>query len=169
MELIHTTKNVNYLPLPNRVDFIATQIMASIHLTKTSFVIPFVDTENVILVNNVRRGYEIPGGHVEPNEMLIEAAQRECLEETGYEINDLVPVGFLRMTSEGDPPLEWKYPHPISYQQFFTGVVNHSNIFVPNDECFKPVIINMKDLSILNLQQQMLINFAHKIIYGERL
>lgn len=167
MELIHTTRNVKYLPLPNRVDFIASQIMTSIHLTKTSFVIPFVDSENVILANNVRRGYEIPGGHVEPNEMLIEAAQRECLEETGYEINNLIPIGFLRMTSEGDPPPEWKYPHPISYQQFFAGEVDHSNLFVPNDECFDPVILNMKDLSILNSQQQMLINIAHKNIYME--
>lgn len=165
MELIHTTYNVNYLPRPNRVNFIKSQIMAPAHLTKSSFVIPFLNSDQLVMANNQRRGLEIPGGHVESDELLIRAAQRECLEETGYEINDLIPIGFLKMISEGIAPIGWKYPHPISYQQFFAGEINDQHNFVANDECNLPVILSINQLDQLNEQQKMLITEAHKIIY----
>ena len=38
--------------------------------------------------------YVIPGGHVEYNEKLEEALQREILEETGLTIYDIKPVGL---------------------------------------------------------------------------
>jgi 8-oxo-dGTP pyrophosphatase MutT (NUDIX family) len=46
----------------------------------------------------------IPGGHVEANEQVAEAAQREVLEETGIAVELLAaPVGM---------PLPVGYPHP---------------------------------------------------------
>lgn len=165
MELIHTTRNVKYLPMPNRVEFIKTHIMAPVDLTKTSFVIPFLNSDHVIMANNRRRGFEIPGGHIEPGEILIEAAQRECLEETGYEIVDLIPIGFLKMISDGEVPSDWKYPHPISYQQFFAGEVSRWCSFEANDECKDPMAFPINQLDVLNEQQQMLIRNAYEIIY----
>ena len=166
MELIHTTHNVKYLPLPNRVEFVATQKIAPIHLTKTSFVIPFLNSEHVVLANNQRRGLEIPGGHVEDGEQLFQAAQREGLEETGYVINDIIPIGFLKMTSDGSIPDDWKYPHPISYQQFFAGEVSKWVGFSENDECKNPVALSMNSLDQLTEQQIALISKAHQAIYA---
>ncbi len=37
--------------------------------------------------------YETPGGGVEKGETLIEALKRECLEEVGYEIEVIAPIG----------------------------------------------------------------------------
>jgi ADP-ribose pyrophosphatase YjhB (NUDIX family) len=42
------------------------------------------------LINGI--AWEIPGGHVNERETPMEAAQRECLEETGFFYDDLKPV-----------------------------------------------------------------------------
>lgn len=55
------------------------------HYTASAFV--FCQMKNVwklLLVHHKRLGaWVVPGGHVEPNENPVEAAQRETLEETG--------------------------------------------------------------------------------------
>ena len=39
-----------------------------------------------------RNTYEIPGGHREPNEEILETAKRELYEETGAVLFDIMPV-----------------------------------------------------------------------------
>lgn len=46
------------------------------------------------LINGI--AWEIPGGRVDEGEMAIEAAQRECLEETGFFCTDLRPLLSFR-------------------------------------------------------------------------
>ena len=46
------------------------------------------------LINGI--AWEIPGGRVDEGEMPIEAAQRECLEETGFFCTDLRPLVSFR-------------------------------------------------------------------------
>lgn len=44
------------------------------------------ENDEVLMVNNIRRGWEFPGGQVEAGENLINAVRREIFEETGIEI-----------------------------------------------------------------------------------
>ena len=41
----------------------------------------------ILLINNRRRGWEFPGGQVEVGENIIDAVRREIMEETGVEID----------------------------------------------------------------------------------
>ncbi|MHC0038951.1 RNA deprotection pyrophosphohydrolase [Pseudoneobacillus sp. C159] len=50
-----------------------------------------------LLTNHKKRGWEFPGGKVELNESLEEAARREVLEETGAYIRDLAPLGTYKV------------------------------------------------------------------------
>ncbi|USN15165.1 8-oxo-dGTP diphosphatase [Brevundimonas phage vB_BpoS-Kikimora] len=137
---VYTQYDVDYLPQPNRIDLVLTTDQAPAHLTRTAFMVP-VTPHGVILANNRRRGVEIPGGHVEPGETLAGAAWRETLEETGCYADLAYPIGYLRMVSEALVPLDWPYPHPISYQQFFAGRIHAREAYVPNDECLEPVTV----------------------------
>jgi 8-oxo-dGTP pyrophosphatase MutT (NUDIX family) len=52
-------------------------------------VLPLTSDHKVVLVNQYRHGsaelsLELPGGVAEPNQTLLETAQRELMEETGY-------------------------------------------------------------------------------------
>ena len=56
-------------------------------------IIPITDDGNVIMIEQYRHGsdsvtLEVPGGLVEKNEEPRVAAERECLEETGFAGND---------------------------------------------------------------------------------
>jgi len=158
-------ENVSYLPKPNQVSFIESDQLAPNELTKTSFMIPFMTDGRVVMARNVRRGIEIPGGHVEFNETLTKAAHRECFEETGCWVSHIKPLGYFEMKSQGQVPDDWKYPHPLSYQQFFVGQVMYQESYHENDECLTPVVLS--DISLLNDQQQLLINLGRKLMFGK--
>lgn len=50
-----------------------------------------------LLTNHKKRGWEFPGGKVENNESLEQAANREVYEETGAILNQLYPVGSYKV------------------------------------------------------------------------
>lgn len=63
-------------------------------------VIPITANQEIILIQQYRHGtrdvtLEIPGGLVEPADTPESAARRELLEETGYEAQELISLGFV--------------------------------------------------------------------------
>lgn len=56
------------------------------------------NTQNKIalLHETVKNYHSLPGGQVEANETPLESAKRECLEETGFEINNIKFIGVVR-------------------------------------------------------------------------
>lgn len=77
----------------------------------------------ILLVRTYKRGWEIPGGQVEPGETLIEAAVRETQEEAGVTIEikalgtvqsnltrSLMIFGFLAEYISGEPATSSETP-----------------------------------------------------------
>jgi 8-oxo-dGTP diphosphatase len=137
-KVVFVATNVAYLPAPNTVEIVLSEIAAPSKFTATAFVLPVRDGK-IVMAHNLRRGIEVPGGHVEAGETLEQAARREAWEEVGVKLGDLTPIGYLRMNSFGDPPDDYKYPHPLSFQQFFAGRVEEMTEFAHTDECGTPV------------------------------
>ncbi|WCK53782.1 NUDIX domain-containing protein [Aneurinibacillus sp. Ricciae_BoGa-3] len=57
------------------------------------FVSPRNNKQQMVLTRHKRRGWELPGGKVEPGETPAAAACRELFEETGVKSNDLRWIG----------------------------------------------------------------------------
>lgn len=135
--------NRPYLPLPNRVEVVLTPRLAPIEFTKSAFMLPIDADDSLIMASNVRRGLEFAGGHIELGETAMMAAERECFEETACMVRRIRPIGFLRMISEGVAPADYRYPHPVSFQQFFTGRLWLRRPYVPNEECNAPETLSI--------------------------
>lgn len=54
-----------------------------------------------------RKTWEIPGGHREPGEQIMHAAERELFEETGAVRYTLMPVGVYSVTGSVNGGEEW--------------------------------------------------------------
>lgn len=146
------SEEVSYLPKPNTAEIILTCDLAPIELTCTAFVIPVFADQSILLACHQRRGLECPGGHIEPGETYEQAARREALEEVGCIVSDIIPIGFIRLTTHGVIPEGYRYPHPVSYQQFFAGKVLHQNYYESNEECAAPARLYQNDFDILERQ-----------------
>ena len=61
-------------------------------LLKFAVIIAKMDGKNVFCKHRERSTYEIPGGHREDGESILDAAKRELYEETGAVKYDIKPV-----------------------------------------------------------------------------
>lgn len=159
---VEEERDIRYLPLPNTVDVVISEILAPDYLTPTAFAFAFFENGDVLLANNRRHEIEtqdetdgsgtleVPGGHRDPTqggklEDPATTAKRECFEETGAVLDDVTPVGFMRAETEGPKPENYKYPYPISCQQFFCGIISATTEFMVTEECYQPVRLTHDD------------------------
>lgn len=55
----------------------------------------------ILVIKNPQRGWELPGGHLEKEESLPEAVIREVKEETGVDIEIIRFCGISQQTDQG--------------------------------------------------------------------
>lgn len=75
---------------------------------------------NLLLIRHNTRGWDIPGGHIEPGESLDTALRRELFEEAAAIASSFcLLLFFIRLG--GPKPPGYKYPYPESYISCFAG------------------------------------------------
>lgn len=151
-----TDIDVGWLPRPNKAELVLTRVQPPIAFVPTAFVMAFCEDGRAAFANNLLRGLELAGGHIDPGETAEMAAARESVEETGCVVDGLVQIGFLRSVSAGVPPAGYtdRYPFPLSFQQFFLGTIVKVGIRTMPEECGEPSFLDTQGVATANFRSR---------------
>jgi nucleoside triphosphatase YtkD len=98
-----------YWPDTNsRVEFYPTATVPDLPVTAVKIYV-FQD-DNLLLTHIRSRGWDLPGGHIEPGETPEQAVIRELKEETGATVKYIELIGYLKVTNEQENEKNKKYP-----------------------------------------------------------
>lgn len=131
--IIHMDRNVPWLPGPHECQLVLAEQLPPVEQIATSMGLIF-HGDQLLLTNLVRRGWDIPGGHIEAGEDPEQALRREIYEETGVRAGELHLFAHQKIQLFCERPEGYKYPYPVSYQVFYWGRVSELEDFVPDHE-----------------------------------
>ncbi|MFC3701926.1 NUDIX hydrolase [Reinekea marina] len=103
--------------------------------------------DELLVVEN-HRGFELPGGHLDPGENYEAAFKREVLEEACVHVGNVVLLGFIRV----EPLLKTtslNYPS-ISYMAFCSSVVEKIEDYLPVHECVSRKYIAPMEIRVVH-------------------
>ena len=122
---------------------------------------------NVLLAHIKNRGFNYPGGHINPGEKIEEALCREVYEE-GYVKGNNQYIGAIEVSHEENPLFDPKGKYPlIAYQAFYRLDVTECFPFLRENESIAriwvepaevPFVINDHELSKLILNEALTLN-----------
>lgn len=102
--------------------FIVSKEMPDLNLCTAAFCVVSYQGA-ILLINNVKRGWEIPGGHIDEGEKIEQALTREVLEETGAVIANPQIFGYKLVLPKSPIPHRDKkgsfYPFPYSFVPYY--------------------------------------------------
>jgi len=111
-------------------------------LISCAFVFVFDQKRRMLMGKHAKRGYDIPGGHVEEKEKSVDAATRELEEEVGVKIqsSQLRLFGYERLFHfDKSRPVSLKDNHPWPKSYFTYYMINNIDSDDNNNgNTFKP-------------------------------
>ncbi len=147
-KVLRIEQDLAWLPKPNESRVVLSSQLPPLALLATALTLAFRDG-SLLVTNLTSRGWDIPGGHIEPGELPEETARREVYEETGARLGPLHVLGYQRLRLLGPRPVTYRYPYPDSYQAFYWAQIATLDDFVPTAEAQERALFSPSEASML--------------------
>ena len=144
MTTLLSKHHVDFMPEPNEYHLVLDNILPPQSLITAALALIF-DGNRFLMTYLNDRGWDIPGGHLEPGESPEMAVRREIYEETAAHVRDLSLFAHEEFIIYGSVPVQYKYPYPTSYQVFYLGFVASLDPFVANRETRARKLLSPKE------------------------
>ena len=135
MRVLGVGRDTDFLPKPNELRLVLTDVLPSMEHVTGAFALVFVGDQ--LLMTRLRdraRDWDIPGGGVEPGETPEEAMRREVYEETGARLGSARLFACQEIRLLGAKPEGYAFPYPDSYLVFYRAQVISLDPFSGNEE-----------------------------------
>ncbi len=130
--LLRTNTNIPWMPTNSEARLYHTDEMPPVEICGTTFAFAFIE-DRMLMTRLVKRGWDIPGGHIEPGESPEQAVIRETIEETQVVVEPLELVGVQELEIFGSLPRDG-WTTPLSTQLFYLCRVIETLPFIPTRE-----------------------------------
>ncbi len=130
--LLRSNSHIPWMPSNSEGRLYHTDDLPAPEVCGTAFAFAFLD-DRMLLTHLKKRGWDIPGGHIEPGESPEQAAIRETLEEAGVLVEPVQLIGTQELEVFGQLPRDG-WIHPISAQVFYFCRVIEILPFIPTEE-----------------------------------
>ncbi len=115
--LLRVTPNISWMPAGSEGRLYQTDELPPANIHRTAFAFAF-EGDQMLLTRLVKRGWDIPGGHIDPGESADQAAVRETLEEATVLVEPVELVGIQELEVFGSMP-RGGWPEPLGAQLFY--------------------------------------------------
>lgn len=140
------SEEVEWAPKPNKVDLYMSSNCPQEDLVTSAFGIIW-HGDKICLIEHMFRGMEIPGGHREKDEFVIETLEREIEEECGLgDLHEVQHIAYQKISLMGEKPAKYAYPYPVSYQCFYVAKAKTVLPFHPNLDSIKRIFLTIPEL-----------------------
>lgn len=116
---------------------LGTNVMPTFDNVTAVMGIPFTKDGQLVAVNLKERGYDLPGGHVEPYEKTpTETLRRELMEEAFITLSEPLLIDVVKTDY---------FDNRATYMLFYTAFVDEFLEFQPNNESSERLVISISD------------------------
>lgn len=130
--LLRTNEKIPWMPTNSEARLYHTDEMPPIDICGTAFAFAFIG-DRMLMTRLVKRGWDIPGGHIDPGESPEQAVIRETIEETQVVVELVELVGVQELEVFGTLPRDG-WTNPLSVQLFYLCRVIKTLPFISTQE-----------------------------------
>jgi 8-oxo-dGTP diphosphatase len=117
-QLLRVNHDIPWMPPSSEGRLYITDELPPLEICGTAFGFAF-EGDRLLVTRLIRRGWDIPGGHIEPGEMPAQTAIREVWEETYVRVEIIDLIGIQELEIRGPRPENHRRAYPVNVQVFF--------------------------------------------------